>query len=70
MFEPMQSEGLISKLCKISKDGVVEVPLSVERSALVESEDEFNKALQTMFNQAWRMSIDDINTIIAISKKI
>lgn len=69
LLEYMQKDGYISKLCKISKDGVLEAPLNLERAALVESEDEFNKSLQTMFNQAWRMSNDDIDAIMRISEK-
>lgn len=69
LLEYMQKDGYISKLCKISKDGVLEAPLNLERASLAESEDEFNKSLQTMFNQAWRMSTDDIDAIMRISKK-
>lgn len=68
-FECMQEDGYISKLCKISKDGVLEAPLNLERAYLAESEDEFNKALQAMFNQGWRMCTEDTALIIAISKK-
>ena len=70
MFESLQSEGYISKLCVITQGGTVEATRDIENAKLIESEDVFNAALQKLFNNGWRLSNDDIECIINISCKI
>lgn len=70
LLEYMQKDGYISELCKISNDGTIEAPLSIEKAHIIESEDLFNDALKKLFNNSWRLSNDDIDVVISISKKI
>lgn len=68
-FKAMQDEGYISKQCIITKDGSVEASAHAERAALAESKDEFNQALQKLFNNGWLLNKEQEQYIIELSKR-
>lgn len=68
-FKSMQDEGYISKSCVITKDGEVEAPSHIEKRAIAESKDEFNLALQKLFGNGWRLTKEQENYIINLSKR-
>jgi hypothetical protein len=68
-FKAMQDEGYISKSCVITKDGEVKAASHIERNALAESTDEFNLALQKLFGNGWRMTKEQEEYIINLSKR-
>jgi hypothetical protein len=68
-FKRMQEEGYISKSCVITKEGEVKAASHVERNALAESKDEFNLALQKLFGNGWRVTKEEEEYIIKLSKR-
>lgn len=68
-FKAMQDEGYISKSCVITKDGEVKAAAHVERNALAESKDEFNCALQKLFNNGWKLTLEQEQYIIELAKR-
>ena len=69
LFERMQDEGYISNACVITEDGVVEAPTHIERKVLVNSNDEFNQALQRLYGNGWRITKEQEDYIIELSKR-
>ena len=68
-FEYMQDDGHISKQCTVTKEGNVVASAHAERDALIESTDEFNHALQKLFNNGWRLTKEEEEFIIKLSKR-
>lgn len=68
-FNEMQDEGYVSKSCIITNDGEVKAPAHIERNALNESQDDFNIAIQKLFNNGWRLTSEEEEYIINISKR-
>ena len=68
-FIEMKKEGYISELCVITDEGEIKAPNHLERSALLRSIDEFNLALQRLFNNGWRIAKEEEEYIISLSKK-
>ncbi len=68
-FKSMQDEGYISKSCVVTKDGEVKAPGHIERNALAESKDEFNQALQKLFSNGWKLTLEQEQYIINLSKR-
>ena len=68
-FKAMQEDGYISKQCVITKEGDLEASAHAERGALVESTDDFNHALQKLFNNGWRVTKEEEEYIINLSKR-
>jgi hypothetical protein len=68
-FTCMQEEGYISKSCIITKDGEIKAANNVEQRVLAESKDEFNLALQKLFGNGWRVTKEQEEYIINLSKR-
>ena len=68
-FEKMQREGHISKSCQITSEGEVKAPEHVERNAIRESNDEFNHALSLLWNNGWKLTKDQEDYVIELSKR-
>jgi hypothetical protein len=68
-FERMQDEGYISKSCVITPEGVVEASAHIERNAVVNSNNEFNQALQRLYGNGWRMTKEQEDYIIELGKR-
>jgi superoxide dismutase len=68
-FQAMQHDGYISKLCDITNNGEVKAPAHIERNALNESKEEFNQALQKLFGQGWKLTKEQEDYIINLSKR-
>lgn len=68
-FKRMQDEGYISKSCIVTKEGEVEAPSHIEKRAIAESKDEFNLALQKLFGNGWRLTKEQEDYIINLSKR-
>lgn len=68
-FKEMQSEGYISEACIITNDGEVKAPEHFERNQFIESKDEFNLALQKLFNNGWKLTREEEDYIINLSKR-
>lgn len=69
-FLEMQKEGHISELCVITNDGEVKAAPHIERNAENASKDEFNLALQKLFNNGWKLTKEEEEYVIGLSKKI
>ncbi len=68
-FEAMQDNEYISKSCVVTNDGFVEASSRIERRALDESKDEFNQALQLLWNNGWKLTKEQEEYIIELSKR-
>jgi hypothetical protein len=68
-FESMQDDGYISKSCEITNEGEVRAPAHIERNALVESQDEFNIALNKLWNNGWKLTKEQEDYVINLAKK-
>jgi hypothetical protein len=68
-FEAMQEDGYISKSCIITNDGEVQAPKHIEQSALRSSTDEFNQALHKLYNNGWKLTKEQEDYIIELSKR-
>lgn len=69
-FEEMQEEGYISEHCVITSDGEVMASDRIEKSKLAESRDDFNLALQKLWNNGWKLTREEEEVIINISNRI
>ncbi len=68
-FNRMQDEGYISEACVITKDGEVQASGHIEKRAIAESKDEFNQALQKLFGNGWKLTKEQEDYIINLSKR-
>jgi hypothetical protein len=68
-FKSMQEAGYISKSCFITDDGEVKASKLEERRTLDESNDDFNKALQKLFGNGWKLTKEQEEYIIELSKR-
>ena len=68
-FEAMQDNEYISKSCVVTNDGFVEASSRIERRALDENTDEFNIALNKLFNNGWKLTKEQEGYIIELSKR-
>jgi len=68
-FNRMQEEGYISKSCVITNEGSVEASAHTERKTLAESEDEFNLALHKLIGNGWKLTKEQEEYIINLSKR-
>jgi hypothetical protein len=68
-FYSMQDKGYISKSCIITKEGEVKAASHVQRNALTESNDDFNRALQVLFGKGWLLTKEEEEYIITLSKR-
>lgn len=69
-FLEMQKDGYISKSCSITNDGKVKAAPHIERDNENSSNDEFNLALQKLFNNGWKLTKEEEEYVIGLSKKI
>lgn len=69
-FRQMQSDGYISESCTITNEGYVESSAGIEKKIESQSKDDFNLALQRLFNNGWRLTKEEEDYIINVSKKI
>lgn len=68
-FQAMQEDGYISKSCVITNDGEVKAPRHIEQNAEYESNNEFNQALQKLFGNGWKLTLEQEQYIIELSKR-
>jgi hypothetical protein len=68
-FKAMQDEGYISESCVVTKDGEVKAASHIERNAIAESNDDFNRALQILFGKGWLLTKEQEEYIINLSKR-
>lgn len=68
-FRSMQDDGYISKSCVITNEGEVQASPHVEQRAIAESKDEFNQALQKLFNNGWKLPLEQEQYIINLAKR-
>ena len=68
-FEYMQDDGIISKSCVITSNGEVKAPTHIEQNASYNTTNEFNQALQKLFGNGWRMTLEQEQYIIELSKR-
>jgi hypothetical protein len=68
-FNKMKDEGYISHSCIITNDGEVKALPHIERNTLNESQDEFNQALQKLFGNGWKLTKEQEDYIINLSKR-
>jgi hypothetical protein len=68
-FNRMQDEGYISKSCVITDEGEVKASAHTERKALTESKDDFNNACNVLYNNGWRLTKEEEEYIINLSKR-
>lgn len=68
-FEVMQNEGHISKECVITSDGEVQAAPHIEKRAIGESTDDFNQALQSLWNNGWKLTKEQEDYVIELAKR-
>jgi len=68
-FEAMQAEGYISEHCVVTDNGEVEAPPLVEKKAAASSQDDFNLALKKLWDNGWKLTKEEEDCIIGISKR-
>ena len=68
-FQAMQDDGYISKLCVVTSEGEVHASDYMEQRALAESNDGFNRALEKLWNNGWKLTKEEEDYIINISKR-
>lgn len=68
-LEHMQDDEIISKSCIVTKDGRVEAPAHIERNALDNDSSEFNQALNKLYGNGWRMTLEQEQYIIELAKR-
>lgn len=69
LFKEMQKEGYIPKECNISNDGELKLPNLWEQKKLADSKNEFNQALQKLFNNGWRLTNEQEQYIVDLAKQ-
>lgn len=68
-FERMQREGYISEACTITINGEIKAPSHIERNALDNETNEFNQALNKLFGNGWRLTLEQEQYIINLAKR-
>lgn len=68
-FQHMQKSGYISKLCVITNEGEVKCTDNVEKKAVSQSNDQFNNALEKLFNNGWKLTKEEEEYVINLSKR-
>lgn len=66
LFEILQDDGYINKVLTITKEGKIDLPSSKSKNF---SNNDFNKSLQILFNQGWRLSLEEEEIINKIAAK-
>ena len=65
----MQDDGFIPQECTIDSNGVVCLPEKMAKKIIEENNDDFNIALKKLYNNGWKLTKEDENFIINLSKK-
>jgi hypothetical protein len=68
-FKEMQNEGYISEFCEITNDGEVQAAPHIEKKAIDESTDDFNQALQSLWNNGWKLTKEQEDYVIELAKR-
>jgi hypothetical protein len=68
-FKEMQDEGYISEFCEITNDGEVKALSHIEKRGIVDSNDEFNQALQKLYGNGWKLTKEQEEFIINLAKR-
>jgi hypothetical protein len=68
-FEAMKDEGYISDTCIVTNEGEVKAPDHIERNAKYEATNEFNLALRKLLGNGWRVTLEEEEYIINLSKR-
>ena len=68
-FKAMQDNDYISQSCVITNEGYVKASSHVERRTLDESTDDFNLALHKLFGNGWKLTKEEEEYIINLSKR-
>lgn len=68
-FERMQNDGHISEACTITYEGEVKAPAHIERNAIDNESNEFNQALNKLYGNGWRMTLEQEQYIINLAKR-
>lgn len=68
-FQAMQEDGYISKSCIITNEGEVKAPAHIERNNIDNESNEFNQALNKLHGNGWRMTLEQEQYIIELSKR-
>ena len=68
-FESMQRVGHIPQQCTIDYEGNVRLSERTERKELEEATDEFNLALEKLFNNGWKLTLEQEQYVINLAKR-
>ncbi len=69
LLEALQEDGYIPQECTVTNDGELKLPAPMERRKIAESTDEFNLALQKLFGNGWKLTLEQEQYIINLSKR-
>ena len=69
LFHAFQEDGYISEHCVITNNGEVKAPAHIEKTAAAAQNDDFNIALGKLWNNGWRLTKEEEDYIINISKR-
>lgn len=68
-FEQMQKDGHISESCVITYEGDVKAPAHIERSAIDNDANEFNQALNKLYGNGWKLTLEQEQYVINLAKR-
>jgi hypothetical protein len=70
LFESLQSDGYIPKECVVDfSTGELKLPERQQRKIDEESNDDFNIALKKLFNNGWKLTKEEEDYVINLSKR-
>ncbi len=69
LLEALQEDGYIPKELTITDEGEIKLPALMERKKIASSNNEFNQALQKLFDEGWRLTLEQEQYIINLSKR-
>lgn len=69
LMNALQQDGYIPKECLIESDGSIGLPSLIRKKLDGESRDDFNRALQRLFNNGWKLTLEEEQYVINLSKR-
>jgi hypothetical protein len=69
LLRTLKERGMIPEECEIDKDGSIKLPKAYTNRVLQENADEFNQALSKLYNNGWRLTKEEEQSIYEVAKR-
>lgn len=69
LMEGLQHDGYIPKECLIESDGSVELPSLMRKKIDCVTNNDFNRALQKLYNNGWKLTSEEEQYVINLSER-